>query len=217
MIAPPPTLRYSPLPDPSPSRAVDLIVIHCSATASGKRLGHGKPGDRDYQSPADVINAWHAARGFKRSAAAAAAYNPRLPSIGYHFVIDLDGSVWTGRHLNEVPAQAAGFNANAVGICLVGGVEPSARYTSAQWTSLAELVVWLLATLGMPAASPLRTQHGTAFEVRGGICGHRDLSPDLNGNGQIEPAEYIKTCPGFSVADWLRGGMQPLAGHIVEA
>ena len=32
------------------------------------------------------------------------------------------------------------------------------------------------------------------------MCGHRDLSPDLNGNGEIEPEEWIKQCPCFDVA-----------------
>ena len=32
------------------------------------------------------------------------------------------------------------------------------------------------------------------------VCGHRDLSPDLNGNGEIEPEEWIKQCPCFEVA-----------------
>ena len=35
------------------------------------------------------------------------------------------------------------------------------------------------------------------------VCGHRDLSPDLNGNGEIEPEEWIKACPCFEVkAEW---------------
>ena len=28
---------------------------------------------------------------------------------------------------------------------------------------------------------------------------HRDLSPDLNGNGEIEPEEWVKSCPCFEV------------------
>ena len=31
------------------------------------------------------------------------------------------------------------------------------------------------------------------------LCGHRDLSPDLNHNGEIEPEEWIKQCPCFEV------------------
>jgi hypothetical protein len=30
----------------------------------------------------------------------------------------------------------------------------------------------------------------------------------------IEPFEWLKTCPGFSVADWLAGGMVPLQEHL---
>lgn len=27
------------------------------------------------------------------------------------------------------------------------------------------------------------------------VCGHRDLSPDLNHNGEVEPEEWVKHCP----------------------
>lgn len=33
------------------------------------------------------------------------------------------------------------------------------------------------------------------------VCGHRDLSPDLNGNGEIEPEEWVKQCPCFDVSN----------------
>ena len=35
------------------------------------------------------------------------------------------------------------------------------------------------------------------------VCGHRDLSPDLNGDGEIEPEEWIKACPCFEVNESL--------------
>lgn len=33
------------------------------------------------------------------------------------------------------------------------------------------------------------------------IRGHRDFSPDRNGNGIIEPFEYIKECPCFNAEE----------------
>ena len=33
------------------------------------------------------------------------------------------------------------------------------------------------------------------------ICGHRDFSPDLNGDGIIEPWEWMKACPCFDAID----------------
>ncbi len=35
------------------------------------------------------------------------------------------------------------------------------------------------------------------------VCGHRDLSPDLDGDGEIEPEEWIKACPCFEASkEW---------------
>jgi N-acetylmuramoyl-L-alanine amidase len=36
------------------------------------------------------------------------------------------------------------------------------------------------------------------------IRGHRDFSKDLNGNGIIEPREWIKACPCFDAAEYRR-------------
>ena len=43
--------------------------------------------------------------------------------------------------------------------------------------------------------------NGTGYHFYPGcrVCGHRDLSPDLNGNGEIEPEEWVKACPCFEV------------------
>lgn len=32
------------------------------------------------------------------------------------------------------------------------------------------------------------------------VCGHRDLSPDLDGDGTVEPWEWVKQCPCFEVS-----------------
>lgn len=198
------------------TREINLIVIHCSATPSGKPIG------TPAHNAAWVINSWHAARGFQREKAAIARYNPLLPSIGYHMVIDLDGNPLPGRSFSEVPAQAAGFNANAIGICLVGGAEREGRYTTAQWGALADIVRTLAEKYSVPVQPPVRAnttnvaRWPTGFSVTGGVCGHRDLSPDKNGNGLIESFEWIKTCPGFDVSTWLSRSLVPEAKHVIE-
>jgi N-acetylmuramoyl-L-alanine amidase len=174
------------------ARAVTQVVVHCSATPSGQWLKGCAP---------VTINGWHAARGFRRGAVARRAFNPDLGSIGYHFVVDIDGRVWSGRHVDEIGAHAAGNNATSIGICLVGGAERDAQYTAEQWAALATLVRRLLPLL-RPGA---------------GVVGHRDLSPDANGNRVVEPGEWLKTCPGFEVAHWLMRGMKPLPYHVYPA
>ncbi|MXR36727.1 N-acetylmuramoyl-L-alanine amidase [Craterilacuibacter sinensis] len=172
-------------------RPIKLIVIHCAASPNGKQLAKND----GRQSAAGIIDVWHSRRGFKRQADAIARFNPNLTSIGYHFVLDTDGRKSLGRALDEVGAHAQGHNANSIGICLVG----TDRYTRAQWDALHSLV------------KALQAQYPTAR-----ITGHRDLSPDLNGDGQITPNEWTKTCPGFDVAAWIAGGMQPVSGHTLE-
>ncbi|WP_199052397.1 N-acetylmuramoyl-L-alanine amidase [Aquitalea sp. ASV15] len=172
------------------SRTINLIVIHCAASPNGKVLGSAS------KSAAAVIDQWHAQRGFHRQPAAIAAYNPDLKAIGYHFVLDVDGSKSTGRALDEVGAHVAGHNANSIGICMVG----TDQYSTAQWGALTSLVKSLLAKYpGVP------------------VVGHRDLSPDLNGDGTVEPSEWTKTCPGFTVADWLAAGMKPQAKNTLAS
>lgn len=141
------------------------------------------------------IDRWHAERGFHRQAAAVQAFNSNLPHIGYHYLIDLKGDTYTGRGLDEIGAHVAGHNANSIGICMVG----MNRFTTDQWTALRKLVTELQASY-----------------LSARICGHRDLSPDKNGDGVIEPQEWLKDCPTFEVKSWLLGGMQPLAQNLVR-
>lgn len=206
-------------PTQRPIRAIDLLVIHCSATPSGKPLTQGKPGQANYLNAPKIINAWHAERGFKRAPEAVRAFSSGLPSIGYHYVIDLNGEVWNGRGLDEVGAHAANFNAHSVGICLVGGAEKDAQYTADQWASLQKVVAMLLATYGIPCAAPKRVADRSApggLRMVSGVCGHRDLSPDKDGDGQIESFEWLKTCPGFDVRTWLARGMRPLPEQLCK-
>lgn len=130
------------------------------------------------------IDRWHDERGFERGAAWRARQNPDLKAIGYHYVIYTNGAIATGRHLDEIGAHAGGHNARTIGICMIG----TGAYTALQWRALASLV------------EKLQTRYPAAK-----VIGHRDLSPDIDGDGIVEPQEWLKTCPGFDVATWLAG------------
>lgn len=123
------------------------------------------------------ITRWHKQRGFD--------------TIGYHYVIRRNGTRETGRPENTVGAHVRGHNVNSIGVCLAGGVnaagKPDNNFTPAQFTTLETLL------------KELRERY-----PRTRICGHRDLSPDKNGDGRITPDEFIKACPSFDVAQWCR-------------
>jgi N-acetylmuramoyl-L-alanine amidase len=191
-------------------RQINLIVIHCSATPSGKPLRTA------VESAAEVINRWHKERGFARSPQAVREFNTALPHIGYHYVIDLDGRAINGRSLAEVGAHARDYNAASVGICLIGGAEKTGRYTAAQWITLGELVRGISMDHGVPLQTPRRLygKRGSLPQIAGGVCGHRDLSVDLNEDGAITEQEWQKTCPGFSVQEWLNRGMVPMDQYV---
>ncbi len=109
--------------------------------------------------------------------------------VGYHYAIRRDGTVEPGRPEAQVGSHVRGHNANSIGVCLVGGVgddgKPANNFTPAQMAALRNLLTELLGRY--PGAR---------------ICGHRDLSPDKNGDGKITPNEWVKACPSFAVADW---------------
>jgi len=175
-----------------PSRAINLIVVHCSATANGDALFSGTAGQPGFKTAADRIDEMHQARGFKRIPDAAARFNPKLKSIGYHFVIACNGAVFTGRSLIEIGAHVQGRNSDTVGICMTG----TNAFTVEQFHALESLLRQLVPT-------------ARGRVLVNGVCGHRDLSPDLNGDGRITSNEWLKTCPGFDVAAYIANQFIP--------
>lgn len=177
-------------------RQINLIVIHCSASPNSDTLFRGKAGDVGFQTPVQIIDEWHAKRGFHRDQAARVRYNPGLRAIGYHYVIYRNGAISTGRDVTEIGAHVTGFNQKSLGVCLVG----TDRFTKNQWESLRDLVTRL---------------HSLYPDSR--VAGHRDLSPDQNANGIVEKFEWLKTCPGFDVTEWLGSGVNPIHVSTEEA
>lgn len=113
---------------------------------------------------------------------------------GYALVIRRSGVVEVGRALDAVGAHVKGRNSDTVGICLIGGLDaqgrPAPTFEAAQLAALKLTVRFLKAI--WPGAE---------------VVGHRDLSPDLDGDGTVEPHEWLKQCPCFDVRKWWREGM----------
>lgn len=174
------------------------IIVHCAATPNFKRF------------TARDIERWHAKRGFKRRWHMATRFNSHFKHIGYHFVIELDGRVVTGRAMDEIGAHVRGRNTNSIGVCLIG----KDQFTYDQWKSLRGCLINIANRLsGRKFTKAYDAMQ--YFKQRGiTVQGHRDHSPDLNGDGQITRNEWLKICPGFDVAGWVRDSM-PIGGEYV--
>lgn len=103
-------------------RKIKEIIVHCTATPEGRAV-----------SVADV-DRWHRERGFA--------------SIGYHYLVYLDGTVHAGRPVERIGAHCKGHNSASVGVCYVGGLAsdcatPKDTRTAAQKTALSRLITKL--------------------------------------------------------------------------
>jgi N-acetyl-anhydromuramyl-L-alanine amidase AmpD len=105
---------------------------------------------------------------------------------GYHYVVDRDGHIVQMLDEAEVANGAAGYNQTGIHIAWMGGRDADNR-TACQRIMLKTIVKRMARKY--PKAK---------------VCGHRDLSPDKNGDGKITQGEWVKACPRFNVADEYR-------------
>ena len=140
-------------------RHIDHIIIHCTATPPdwwGKAKTSAKVAE---------VRRWH--KGQRR-----------WSDIGYHYLIDRDGTVAIGRPLERTGAHTRGHNTGSIGIALFGGhgsAETDAfaeNFTAAQDQALIQLV------------SELRVRYPAIKRV----SGHNEFA--------------AKACPGFHVPKW---------------
>lgn len=155
------------------------LVIHCTATPEGREVTGAN------------IRRWHTSpvsaggRGWKQ--------------VGYTDLFKLDGTVERLANNNEdanvdpweITNGAKGYNSVSRHIVYAGGTDKNGKAkdtrTDAQKKAMKEYVLDF---------------HRRFPDVK--ILGHRELSPDKNGNGIIEPSEWIKACPSFEVSEWLK-------------
>jgi len=134
-------------------REIKKIIVHCSDTPEGR---DDKTADikRWHTTPPPKGNGWK--------------------DIGYHYVIELDGTIMPGRPVEQNGAHCSNHNADSIGICYVGGCDekmrPKDTRTEAQKKSLLLLLKYLVAKY--PDAT---------------IYGHRDFAN--------------KACPSFDAKE----------------
>lgn len=106
---------------------------------------------------------------------------------GYHYYIRRDGQICSMRPVERMGAHAKGYNRTSIGVCYEGGLDTEGMAadtrTDRQKHSMQVLVRVLVADF------PIRK-----------IVGHRDLSPDTDHDGVVEPEEWVKQCPCFDVS-----------------
>lgn len=139
---------------------VTEIILHCADTRPEWMAG------RPIAEKVAEIRRWHVQeRGWR--------------DIGYHWVIDRDGSVAPGRPEIEIGAHVEGHNAGTIGICLVGGYGAKAddpfekNFTAAQKAAVLKLIGEI--------------KGWTAIRK---VSGHNHYS--------------AKACPGFRVTAWVQ-------------
>lgn len=141
-------------------RQIDEIILHCADT---------RPSWMQYEDArgkVQEIRRWH-------------VQDNGWSDIGYHFVIDRDGTVVEGRPLEKAGAHVRGHNEHSIGICLLGGHGSQKNdrfednFTAAQDSALRHLI------------QRLKIEHP---EIRR-ITGHNEYAN--------------KACPGFDVHRWL--------------
>lgn len=124
--------------------------------------------DRDIT--AKDIDSFHRVRGFS--------------SWGYHYYVRKDGRIERMRDESEPGAHAYGYNHNSIAVCYEGGLDVNGRPADTRTSHQKRTLHALLRSL--------KEDYPEAV-----IKGHRDLSPDVNGNGRVDKWERTKECPCF--------------------
>ena len=101
-------------------------------------------------------------------------------AYGYHIVVNADGTWDRLTEDEDIANGVKGHNHESIHISWKGGSDLKDTRTMAQKKTLRDLVM------------QYRRKYPKAT-----ILGHRDLSPDLNGDGKITSVDWIKFCPCF--------------------
>ena len=102
---------------------------------------------------------------------------------GYHYVVKTDGNIIQMLDDERVANGVKGYNSNAIHVAWIGGIDNDHPKGIDNRTIEQKVALFDILT-------KLKMRYTDAI-----IMGHRDISPDLNHNGIIDPWERIKECP----------------------
>jgi len=140
-------------------RHLNEIFVHCTATRPEWMKGS------ETLNKVEEIKRWHLDRGWS--------------DIGYHYLIDRDGTIADGRPIERAGAHVKGYNKHSVGISLFGGYGGNEddkfedHFTVEQDHALRYLI------------SELESEYPSIKKIRG----HNEVA--------------AKACPCFQVMNWF--------------
>jgi N-acetyl-anhydromuramyl-L-alanine amidase AmpD len=105
-------------------------------------------------------------------------------SPGYHYIIRHDGGITQLLAESQIANGVKGHNAHSIHVSYIGGVDAKGKAKDTRSDLQKRTLRITLADIKR------RYPHAE-------IVGHRDLSPDMDGDGIIEPFEWVKECPSF--------------------
>lgn len=103
---------------------------------------------------------------------------------GYHYVIQADGTITQLLGEQFVSNGVKGYNSTSINVAYMGGIDAQSKAVDNRTPEQKASLVKLL--------KELKGRYPKAE-----ILGHRDISPDTNGNGIVDSWERIKECPCF--------------------
>lgn len=107
---------------------------------------------------------------------------------GYHIAVTADGVEHQLLSIDKVSNGVKGYNSTSINVAYVGGIDAKGKgvdnRTEEQKEALRSIV------------TRLKKKFPNAV-----VLGHRDISPDLNGNGIVDSWERIKECPCFNAKE----------------
>ncbi len=106
----------------------------------------------------------------------------RIP--GYHYIVDPKGMLTQLVAEDRASNGVKGYNAESINVAYIGGIDSKKGTIDNRTPEQKKTLLNIL--------TRLKQKYPNAI-----IMGHRDISPDKNHNGIVDPWERIKECPCF--------------------